>query len=395
MRESAAFALCELLSTLPECIVNDIFGSERKESNGNNYLRVQEFVFQNQDGHPEKLAIRLHVAKLLSNSSDLLNSITSSELDEMCMIGSHSYPRVHLIFEKLLDIIPQLNGDIETFAGEVFTNLAESTVERKATALLIYQRLLQISFKLSGNDGFQKYEPYLRNKNVLAVLFSNNEKHTLCKLSMKIRSEMFDSIKKIEHQARYASIFYDYMPANLFIKLFYSQMNEENKVDFVNDTAKLKDLHSFAKSDKSEIVIKPLLKRLVDSSKNDEELVNRLFSCANDLLANPNTVDTFFPILNSVVFPKSKKKKFDNNEEKLQFILKFYNKFGDVEFEEDMDFGNLSETAQNFAALLNHDGENTKLLRHFVRLNWTVSMLYFLSFCLCTIFNIYPQTYRT
>ena len=374
MRESAAFALCELLTAAPQSVVNDMFDGHHENSRNKTYMRVYDFVVQNHDGYPERLAVRFHVAKLLGSSSNLLKSIAFEELNEICMVGAHAYPRVHLIFEKILDIIPFAEGELEENIGNVFTALAESTVERKATILSLYHRLILISIDMNVKN-FKKYEQYLENKNVLKLLFSNNDKQTLCKLGAKLRSEMFEAIGNTEFQTRYARIFYDFMPAKLFISLFYSRMNEESKITFVTNNAKLGDLHSFAKSDKAESIIKPLLKRLVDSAEDDEELSNKLFSCVNDLLANPNTADIFFPILNKITFPKSGRAKFDNNEKKLRFILKFYNKFGDVEFEENLDFEKLSETSQNFAALLNHSSENTKLLRHFVRLNWIVSLL--------------------
>lgn len=374
MRESAAFAICEVLtaishSTLKELLDNDNENEDKK--------KLKRFLSNdNSKIDPEKIAIQLHLATLLKiNVTELVNL---DELSDACFATHTEHPRIHLLFEKIVDGIQTSDELFKAFSKHVLTPLAKGSIDRKATSLYLYQRLIILVLEEQENNekSFTRFEEFVANESVLKLLFSSNEKHTLSKISHSIRENLFTIISNHGAQSRFAATFYPYMGGKSFVKTFFSGMDSKNKVTFLKNHVNVKDLFSFSKVDKDEHIQTFILEKLIKEVEKDEDdgLISKLLSFLSDLLTNPNTAELFFPKVNSLLFPTKKKKSFQDISSKLDLVLKIYNKFADAEFEEDLDFENLTDLAQFSSELLCSESDSNKLLRHFVRLNWIVSL---------------------
>eukprot|EP00814_Leptocylindrus_danicus_P000786 CAMPEP_0116008332 /NCGR_PEP_ID=MMETSP0321-20121206/2804_1 /TAXON_ID=163516 /ORGANISM="Leptocylindrus danicus var. danicus, Strain B650" /LENGTH=992 /DNA_ID=CAMNT_0003477143 /DNA_START=1459 /DNA_END=4437 /DNA_ORIENTATION=+ len=360
MQDAAAFAICEVLRC---CACNDaILKNVKSSSNGD----IETFL--DNETNENQVAIQFYLATL-TDDYGAIDAFEQEDLRNILFSAACNYPKQPLIYEKIIEVMRKQEKYCALFV-DVITDLADSTVERRAFSLILYQKFTYLAI-----EGGENYMKHLKIDSVLKLLFNNNEKKTLTKLGMQIRNEIF---AKISGQSlfSFASIYYDYMTPKVFLREFYSKFSNAEKTDFVQSSAKIGDLYQFSRIDRNAEIMDVILNKLVENAENDEEITSKLVSLVGDLLTNNDLEDDFFPKVNKLILKSKKKSK--NALQKLRVVLEIYQKLTELELgdeleilgKKDMSAANLAEVCTNLLQV-NLEGICCKLLFHSVKKMWT------------------------
>lgn len=359
MQDAAAFAICEVLrcSACKDAVLKDLTTSPDGD--------IQTFL-ENKTNE-NQVAVQLYLATLVDDYASI-DAFEREDLRNMLFSAASNYPKLPLIYEKMIDVMRK-QVKYCTLLADVITDLADSTVERRAFSLVLYQKFTNLAI-----EGGENYMKYLNIVSVLKLLFNNNEKKTLTKLGVQIRNEIFGKIN--DHSVFwFASIYYDYMTPKVFVRELYSRFSNAEKIEFVNNTAKIGELYQFSRIDRNVEIMDVILTKLVENAENDEEITSKLISLIGDLLTSNDLEDDFFPKVNKLILNNKKKSK--NVTQKLLVVLRIYQKLTDLEFDDEIEIlGQKDISATNLAELCanllqtNLEGTCCKLLFHSVKNVW-------------------------